>query len=294
MTTAEISITEFTDPICPWAWSAEPHRLKLIWTYGDSLAWEARMVGLAEDPEVIASRFTPEQMAGNLAVIAARFGMPIYDEVPERMFASFPACRAVVAVRLNQSDRSYPLLRELRKRCFSEEPIDEPAVIGAAAQAVGLDPEALTAWLADDATEEAFRDDMASAREPTAAALAVKRKLAQWESGWRYTCPSYVLRSSDREITAPGFQPYETYETAIANLAPDLEQRPPADSVEEALAWSQARGEGTLATVEIAALMGRDPGSPDSVAADLRPELDAAGAVEQVIGSGSLWSLAES
>ena len=290
---ALVSITEFTDPICPWAWSAEPHRLKLNWTYGGSLVWEARMVGLAEDPEVIASRFTPEQMAGNLAMIAARFGMPIYDGVPERMFGSFPACRAVVAVRLNQPDLTHPLLRELRKRCFSEQPVDEKEVIDSAASAVGLDPEALTTWLAEDSTEEAFQADMAAARDPSAAALAVKRKLAQWEGGWRYTCPSYVLRSSERESTAPGFQPYETYETAIANLAPDLEPRPPAETVEEALRWAQSTGEGSLATVEIAALMGREASSPTALVDDLKPELDAAGAIEKVVGSGSFWSLTE-
>ena len=281
---ARVSIVEFTDPICPWAWSAEPHRLKLIWTYGDALSWEARMVGLAEDPEVIAKRFTPEDMARNLAMIAARLGMPIHEGEPERMQASFPACLAVVATRLHQTESTYPLLRELRKRCFSGELVDEPGVIAAAADAVGVDATALASWAESDQTAEAFAGDRDAARHPTDAALALKGKLAEWEEGWRYTCPSYVLSAGDQEITAPGYQPIETYEVAIANLAPDLSRRDPAGSVEEALSWSAESGEGSLATVEVAALRGVDLESA-------RAELSASGATEIPVGSDAFWSL---
>jgi predicted DsbA family dithiol-disulfide isomerase len=253
-----VSIVEFTDPVCPWAWSAEPHRLKLDWTYGDALEWEARMVGLSSDPAESAKRFTPEQLGKALALIAAKHGMPIYEGTPERMQASYPACRAVVAARLNDAPRSRPLLRELRKRCFSRELIDEPAVIDSAAEAVGIAAGDLADWLADASTEDAFRADMDAARHPSPAGLAVKRKLAEWEDGWRYTCPSYVLSQGGESLTAPGFQPYETYETAIANLAPDLEIRPPAESVTEALEWAEERGEGSLATAEVAAITDLD------------------------------------
>ncbi|MFM9042611.1 MAG: DsbA family protein, partial [bacterium] len=248
-------------------------------------------VGLAEDPDVLAKRFTTEEMARNLALIAARFGMPIYDEVPERMFTSFPACRAVVATRLNQPELSRPLLRELRKRCFSKQPIDEPEVIESAAESVGLDPVALVSWLADDASGQAFQADMDAARDPSPAALAVKRKLAQWEGGWRYTCPSYVFTLADSELTAPGFQPYETYETAIANLAPELEQRPPAESVTEALEWAEGTGAGSLATVEVAALMGKEPSGAGWDLEAVIGDLEAAGAVEQRVGASAFWRL---
>lgn len=56
-----ITITHFTDPGCPFAWSAEPARWRLQWLYGDGLEWRLRMVGnlapeLArrEDPETVA------------------------------------------------------------------------------------------------------------------------------------------------------------------------------------------------------------------------------------------------
>lgn len=167
-----ISITEFTDPACPWARSAEPYRLKLEWTYADSLGWEARMVGLSDDPVKSAKRFTPEQMRGILAMIAAKHGMPIFEGTPERMQASFPACRAVVATRLNDEPKAHPLLRELRRRCFSGELIDEPRVIHSAAETVGIAAGDLADRLADSASEEAFQADMSAARDPSPAALA--------------------------------------------------------------------------------------------------------------------------
>ena len=48
---AEVRITEYTDPGCPWAWSAEPFRRRLQWLYGDSIEWRERMVGLADSAE---------------------------------------------------------------------------------------------------------------------------------------------------------------------------------------------------------------------------------------------------
>ncbi len=44
---AIVQITEFTDPGCPFAWSAEPSRRKLQWLYGEQIRWRPRMVVLA-------------------------------------------------------------------------------------------------------------------------------------------------------------------------------------------------------------------------------------------------------
>jgi hypothetical protein len=32
---AAVRIVEYTDPACPWAYSAEPGRRRLDWLYGD-------------------------------------------------------------------------------------------------------------------------------------------------------------------------------------------------------------------------------------------------------------------
>jgi hypothetical protein len=94
---------------------------------------------------------------------------------------------------------------------------------------------------------------MAAARRPVPEAVALSHKLArEGEEGWRYTCPSYELvrRADGAHLSAPGLQPLESYEVAIANLAPSAERREDPAGVEEVLAWA---GE-PLATVEVAAV----------------------------------------
>jgi hypothetical protein len=51
-------------------------------------------------------------------------------------------------------------------------------------------------------------------------------------------------------VAIPGFNPVETYEAAIANLAPELVRRPKPEGVSEILFWA---GE-PLATAEVAAI----------------------------------------
>jgi hypothetical protein len=134
--------------------------------------------------------------------------------------------------------------------------IDEPGVIALCAREAGLDPMMVFRAAADDpAVEAALRDDMAAARSPSAPALALDHKLAAAGSGRRYTCPSYEIERSGGgfgwpRFDVPGFQPVEVYETAIANLAPELERRPAPESVEEVLDWA---GE-PLAAAEVAAI----------------------------------------
>src|SRR6059058_5633201 len=109
---ADVSITEFTDPACPWAWSAEPFRRRLAWIYGDAVEWRTAMVVLADDPdEYLAKGFTPEVQAASFRKISAAHGMPIDTRERPRMAATAPACRAVVAARLHSPEEERPLLR---------------------------------------------------------------------------------------------------------------------------------------------------------------------------------------
>src|SRR3954451_19931096 len=248
---ADVCITEYTDPGCPWAYSAEPFRRRLNWLYGDRLEWRVRLVGLAESPEEYVDRgFTPERQAHAFATIAREHGMPIDTAQRPRMAATVPACRAVVAARLHAPEHERRLLRRLRVRTFSGELLDDPQTIAAAARDAGLDPAQLEVWVREDAVEAALRDDMAAAREPHTAARVLDHKLANWSGGRRYTCPSYeIVRVDDGvRIAVPGFQPWAVYDVVLANLVPGLARRDPPDAVEEVLAWT-----GTpLATKEVA------------------------------------------
>ena len=253
---ASLLITEFTDPACPFAFSAEPARLRLRWLYGDQIEWRLRMVVLSESPHDYEARgFTPERQQEALTQIQRRYGMPIDTRRRPRMIATVHACRAVVAARLRAPDRERALLRRLRIHTMAGEPIDEPAVIARAAREAGIEPMTLFRAEEDDpSVDVALREDMAAARAPSAGSLALPHKLAP---GPRYTCPSYEITRPGGDwprFDIPGFQPVEVYEAAIANLAPELERRPAPADVAEVLEWA---GE-PLAAAEVAAICGID------------------------------------
>jgi len=277
-----VTITEFTDPGCPWAWSAEPFRRRLTWVYGDRLQWRTCMVGLAETPQEYEDKgFTPERQAQAFASIAHAHGMPIDTEQRSRMAATLPACRAVAATRLHAPERERGILRRLRVHNFAGALLDDPQTIAAAARDAGVDPEQLRTWTEDPEVERVLRQDMDRAREPMAAARALDHKLANWSGGQRYTCPSYELDRGDGvRLAVPGFQPFATYDVLLANLIPDAPRRPAAEHVGDVLAWT-----GTpLATREVAEVR-------DIPFVQAREELGRV-AVEQHVGADGLWTLA--
>jgi protein-disulfide isomerase-like protein with CxxC motif len=279
---AAVCITKFTDPGCPWAWSAEPFRWRLEWLYGSALDWKLRMVVLSERAQDNIERgFTPEMLAEASAQIARDHRMPIDTRLRPRMPATLPACRAVVATRVHAPQRAQPLLRALQIRNFSGELFDEPEAIEGAARDVGIAPDELFGWERDPAVLEELEQDMRLARQPLPAARVLDHKLANWSGGRRYTCPSYELvrRADDVRIAVPGFQPFAAYDVITANLAPGLDRRPPPSSVEEVLRWA---GE-PLATQEVAVVC-------DIPFEEARAELGRV-AVERHVGADGLWSL---
>ncbi len=279
---SEVCITEFTDPGCPWAYSAEPVRRRLDWLYGERLQWRPRMVVLSDSPEDYESKgFTPERQSAAFARIAHEHGMPINTAQRARMAATRPACEAVVAARLRAPAHERPLLRRLRLRHFAGELLDDTETLAAASADVGLESTQLTSWMADDTVQNALSEDMRAARAPMSAARALDHKLANWSGGRRYTCPSYeIVREQDGvRIAVPGFQPFAVYEVVLANLVPGLDRRDPPDSVEEVLAWAQE----PLATREVAAVC--EISSPDA-----RERLGRV-ADEHHLGTDGIWSL---
>src|SRR3954463_7760298 len=94
-----LKLTLFTDPACPFAFSAEPVRRQLQWHYADQLEWTLRMVVLTLEPGESA------RLAGGAPGRQRRSGMPIDPQPYAREFSSEPACLAVVAARLHAPDR---------------------------------------------------------------------------------------------------------------------------------------------------------------------------------------------
>jgi len=278
---ADVVIFEFTDPGCPWAYSAEPFRRRIDWLYGESVSWRTVMVGLAESPQhYVDLGFTPAKQAAAFKRISHEHGMPIDTTPRPRLSATIPACRAVVAARLHAPQAERSLLRRLRVRNFSGELLDEPATIAAAATDAGIDPVQLTTWAQGDDVNEALAADMTRAREPMGAARVLDDKLANWSGGRRYTCPSYeVCRTSDGvKIAVPGFQPFPVYDVLLANLVPGTDRREPPTGVDEVLASTRT----PLATQEVAVVC-------DISREEARERLGHV-AVEQHVGFDGFWS----
>lgn len=280
---ADVRIIEYTDPGCPWAFSAEPVRRRIEWLYGEDLEWEARMVVLSSSPqEYLDKGFTPERQAAGMRAIARDHGMPIDTAQRSRIAATRPACEAVVATRLHAPERARQLLRCLRVHFFAGDGLlDEPELIELAARSAELDPAQLARWRGDPRVEEELASDMEAARRPLPAARVLDNKLANWSGGRRYTCPSYeITRLSDGvTIAIPGFQPFAVYDVLLANLIPGTERREPAQDAEQVLRWAGA----PLATREVAVLLDTDH-------ADAREQLGHV-AQERHVGADGFWTL---
>jgi predicted DsbA family dithiol-disulfide isomerase len=258
-----LTVTHFTDPACPFAFSAEPQRLRLRWHYGDGLEWRNRMIVLTREAR------EAKMLAEGAPGLQRKYGMPIDPAPYSRESSSEPACRAVVAARLNAPEAEDALLRALRVRRMAGGLIDDPELIDAAACDAGIDPADLARWLASEETAAALEADLEAARSPAPAARALAHKLGGPEDARRYSAPSYEIRDADGEmIVVPGFNPVEAYEVAIANLAPDLPRRPAPADVPELLAWAPY----PLATVEVIAITGlSEPKARAALAASATP-----------------------
>lgn len=250
-----VHIEHFTDPNCPYAYSSEPIRRRLQWLFGDQLSWRTRMVVLSDSgAEYEARGQTVETVAKTYERLSRSHGMPFDVSPRSHLSATAPACAVVVAARDHAGaaagDR---VLRRLRLAQMGGDVLDEPAVIDRAISEAGLAPAAVHAWVADPAVQDALAEDKAAARHPHPAAAALDRRLADWDGGRRYSCPTYVLHHSNgRTSVIPGFNPIEVYEVVFANCGPHLEQRPDPERATDVLTWA---GE-PLATAEVAAVAG--------------------------------------
>jgi predicted DsbA family dithiol-disulfide isomerase len=241
-----LEITLFTDPACPFAFSAEPARLRLEWHYGDQLRWRTRMIVLTLEAG------EAEKLAEGAPTLQRSYGMPIDPAPYERPASSEPACRAVVAARLHAPGVEQPLLRRLRVRVMLGGLLDDRELLAGAARDVGLEPLELERWCGEEEVDRALRADIDAARSPSLAARALDHKLGGPVGQRRYTAPSYEITREDdgTTIAIPGFTPVEAYEAAIANLAPELVRRAKPESVADVLAWAGH----PLATAEVAAI----------------------------------------
>lgn len=288
-----IGVTHFTDPGCPWAYSASPAIATLRWRYGDQLRWTLVTIGLAEDAAVYAQRgYTPLRSAIGYTTFR-RFGMPFQITPKARLSATSPACRAIVATRLAAPELEDAAFRALQFGQFTTTGVfDEPETLRAALRGVdGLDADAVVAAIEDPAVRAAYEADRARARTAAGSPSEFQGRTANSDGAVRYTAPSLIFEGGDgRRLEAGGFQPIEAYDVVVANLDPTLTRRPPAQDPVDVLAAFPY----PLATAEVAAVMAEHLAAPDREQAEtaLIAATAEGRAVRRAAGDGALWSVA--
>src|SRR5712691_7249057 len=143
-----VEVTHFTDPSCPWAYSAEPAMRGLEWRYGDALRWRLVMIGLREDTAGLErSGTTPASRVAGWQWYADTFGMPLVSTPRARLAASGRLCRAVKAAAVQGADAEAGMLRAARFGWFASTLImdDDADIARAAAAVAGLDGERMLA-----------------------------------------------------------------------------------------------------------------------------------------------------
>lgn len=287
-------MTHFTDPGCPFAYSASPAMAVLRWRYGDQLDWRLVTIGLTEDPQrYIDAGYTPTRMVLGHLHAFARHGMPFLYEPRARISATTRACRAIVAARLLAPGREHDVLRALQLGWFTTTlALDEDAAIAQALQRVqGLDADAIVAAIDDESTLAAYEQDKAETRSAAGGPTDFQGKARQTDGPVRYSAPSLIFASEDgQRLEGGGFQPLEAYDVLIANLDRTLVRKAPPEAPIDAL---RAFPEG-LVTQEVAAILTHNNQLPDRTAAESALiELLGEGAVRRTsVGDGALWQLA--
>jgi 2-hydroxychromene-2-carboxylate isomerase len=279
---ARVSVTHFTDPGCPWAWSASPALAALRWRYGDQLEWRHVMIGLTEEGTQYEERgYTPLWMATS-HLSFRRWGMPLSPVPKERVAGTSAACRAIVAMRRLDPSREWEALRALQFLQFcTPAMLDDPEAIRAAL-GVDVDIEDPDVW-AD------YERDRAEARTAEGTPAEAQGKTAASDGPVRYTAPSLIFDADERRLVAGGWQSLAAYDVLLANLDRSLERRPAPEDPAAVL----AEFDHGLTTAEVAAIMAHGlGGEPDRVATEKALlELVALGLADrEPVGDDALWT----
>jgi len=138
----QVEVVHYTDPSCPWAYSAEPFMRALEWRYGDGLAWRLVTIGLREDTKGLEQNgTTPASRVDGWRWFSETFGMPLLTTPRARLVASGRMCRAIKAAGRQGGDAERGMLRGVRMAWFASlHLLDEDEAFAAVAAGVpGLD-----------------------------------------------------------------------------------------------------------------------------------------------------------
>ena len=287
-----ITATLFSDPACPWAYSASPALRVIEWRYGDQIDWRLVVIGLTEDAGQYASRgYTPlRQAQGKLSF--RRYGMPFTSAPKQRLSGTARGCRAIVAARLADPGSEWAVYRALQLANFTSGLLldDDGQLREVLATVPDVDADAVIAALDSDEVSAGYEADKAASRTAEGSPTDLQGKAGNSDGRVRYTAPSVVFQFGGLRLEAGGFQTVEAYDVVVANLDPTLERRAAPESPQPLLA---AFG-GGLTTQEVAACLtaGNDPVDRPGAERALIELVHEGRATRVSLGDDALWRAA--
>jgi protein-disulfide isomerase-like protein with CxxC motif len=288
LTPVRVAVTHVTDPLCPWAYSYEPVLRALEARYGDQLVFRTVLIGLVGSVEESLARGSSAEGRALTALRFRRFGMPITPHVRERVIASEPACRLVLAAARQGTALAAALLRALRFAWYTTDLLlDEDAALAAVCAGVdGLDVEAALDERDSPEVVASYTAGRAEARTPHPAAVALGRT-ANSDGAERHTAPTLIFTADDgRTAVVPGFQPFEAADVTLMNLEPRLHRMPPPELTDLLAAYPAG-----LTSQEVARVLADGTAPVDRAAAERAlTALAARGRARRLaIGDDALW-----
>jgi protein-disulfide isomerase-like protein with CxxC motif len=286
-----IEATLYTDPGCPWAYSANPALRVLEWRFREQLSWRLVMIGLREEPSDAALRsFDPARALARYRVYDERYGMPFGTSPKARPAGTGRGCRAIVSAGLLDRGSEWVVLRALQLANFTTMLyLDDAESIRTVLREVPtIDADAVVERIDAAEVVTEYERQLAEARSAAGTPAEAQGKTASADGHVRFTAPSLVFRAGGRTVVAGGWQPLLAYDVVVANLDAELERMPSPESPEPLLEHFRHG----LTTAEVALLLadGPDP-VPDRDAAEraLSSLVDDGAATRTTVGTSALW-----
>lgn len=262
-----LTVVEFTDPACPWAWGSEP-KFRWLRTALDGVAGWRRVFGIlfdddddpAPDPDAEAAYYH-KYVAG----VAAHTHAPYASRLRWVARSSWPSSLAAKAAEAQGPEVAAFVLRRLRETSFLlGAPADDvKSVLDAVAGVPGLDHVRLARDLVSDGAREAVRRDWEETRAPYPEAFTVEGegphpgRAKEVGGRYRFALPTLVFTGTAGRALVPGWRELGEYTEAVERVAPGLRLDVPRRTPEELLERHRS-----LTGPELALLAGADTAGP--------------------------------
>lgn len=228
----QLTLTQFTDPVCTWCWGSEPIIRKLQWRLGDQINISYIMGGLVDDIREFYDRANdiggdPEESNVNIAQhwleASEKHGMPVrtdgFELFTDQHPSSYPQNIAYKAAQMQSQERANKFLRRIREATATEarQTNRRDELVGLASE-VGLDIALFIEKLEDGSAREAFNKDLRFARKHHIRAF-----------------PSFRLSYKNEHMILHGYQSYEALKALIKNTTDGRLNERPVQKSEEAV-----------------------------------------------------------